>query len=91
MSLAQIAASEWSLVFGTTLGWLLIIVFIVKMQRRLIRLRAQVKLLSDEVTHLKVAEERRLMTKINAPRKNARNKQADNADLEPAENGCSSS
>ena len=34
MSLAQIAASD-ALVFGTALGWLLIIIFMVTMQRKL--------------------------------------------------------
>ena len=71
MSLAQIAASDWSLVFGTALGWLLIIVFMVKMQRKLSRLRADFKLLLDEVSHLKIAEERRFMSEINAQKKRA--------------------
>ena len=57
----------------------------VTMQRKLSRLRADFKLLSYEVTHLKLAEEHRLMMEINAPSKNARKKKADNADLEPAE------
>jgi hypothetical protein len=85
MSLAQIAASEWSLVFGAALGCLLITIFMVAMQRKLSSLRADFKLLSDEVTHLKMAEVRRFMTEINAPSKNARKKKADDADLEPAE------
>src|SRR5215469_16054365 len=85
MSLAQIAASELSLAFGAALGCLLITIFMVTMQRKLSRLRADFKLLSDEVTHLRLAEEHRLMMEINAPSKNARKKKADNADLEPAE------
>jgi hypothetical protein len=72
MSLAQIAASEWSLVFGTALGWLLIIIFMVTMQRKLSRLRADFKLLSDEVSHLKIADERRFMSEINGQKKRAR-------------------
>ena len=72
MSLAQIAASDWSLVFGTALGWLLIIIFMMTMQRKLSRLRADFKLLSDEVSHLKIAEERRFMSEINAQKKRAR-------------------
>ena len=68
MSLAQIAASEWSLVFGFALGCLLITIFMVTMQRKLSGLRADFKLLSDEVSHLKTAEERRFMTEINARR-----------------------
>jgi hypothetical protein len=71
MSLAQIAASD-ALVFGTALGWLLIIIFMVTMQRKLSRLRADFKLLSDEVSHLKIAEERRFMSEINAQQKRAR-------------------
>jgi hypothetical protein len=85
MSVAQIAASDWSLVFGTVLGWLLIIIFMVTVQRKLFRLRADfkllldaVKLLSDEVSHLKIAEERRFMKEINAGR-------ADDAHSEPAQ------
>jgi hypothetical protein len=79
MSLAQ-----WSLVFGTVLGWLLIIIFMMTVKRRLIRLRAKVKLLSDEINNLKVAEEGRLMTKINDRGKtNARRKRADHAHSEP--------
>jgi hypothetical protein len=85
MSLAQIAASEWSLAFGAALGCLLITIFMVTMQRKLCRLRADFKLLSDEVTHLKMAEEHRFMMEINAPSKNARKEKADNADLQPAE------
>jgi hypothetical protein len=85
MSLAQIGASEWSLVFGTVLGWLLIIIFMVTMQRKLSRLRSDFKLLSGEVTHLKMAEGRRFMREINARRKNGRKKKADNAHLEPPE------
>jgi hypothetical protein len=78
MSLAQ-----WSLVFGTVLGWLLIIIFTMTVQRKLSRLLADFKLLSDDVSHLKLAEERRFMTKINARRKsNARRNKADHAHLE---------
>ena len=39
----------------------------VTMQRKLSRLRADFKLLSDEVTHLRLAEEHRLMMEINIP------------------------
>jgi hypothetical protein len=76
MSLAQIAASDWSLVVGTVLGWLLIIIFMVTMQRKLSRLRAKVELLSAEVSNLKVAEEGRFIKEINARR-------ADHAHSEP--------
>ena len=41
MSLAQ---GDWSLVFGTALGWPLIIIFMMTMQRKLSRLRADFKL-----------------------------------------------
>jgi hypothetical protein len=75
MSLAEIAASDWSLVLVTVLGWLVIIISIATMERRLSRLRTDfkllfqaVKLLSDEVGHLKVAENRRLMMEVNAGR-----------------------
>ena len=71
MSLAQIAATDWSLVFGTALGWLLIIIFMVTNIRKLSRLRADFKLLSDEVSHLKIAEERHFMSEINAQKKRA--------------------
>ena len=71
MSLAQIAASD-ALVLGTALGWLLIIIFMVTMQRKLSRLRADFKLLSDEVSQLKIAEERRFMMEINARKGRAR-------------------
>jgi hypothetical protein len=85
MSLAQITVSDWFLLLGTALGWLLIIIFMVTMQRKLSRLRAKVKLLSAEVSNLKVAEEGRFMKEISARSKDARMKKADNADLEPAE------
>jgi len=85
MSLAQIAASEWSLVFGAALGCLLITIFMVTMQRKLSRLRADFKLLSDEVTHFKMAEEHRLMMEINAPRK-----KADHANLETGQTAAPS-
>ena len=71
MSLAQIAASDWSLVLGIALV-LLIIIFMVTMQRRLTRLRADFKLLSDDVTSLNRAEETRFMTEINAPKNERR-------------------
>jgi hypothetical protein len=78
MSLAQIAASDWPLVFATVLGWLLMIIFMVTTRRELSRVRTNVnllvetvKLLSDEVGHLKVAEHRRLMMEINAGRERA--------------------
>ena len=73
MSLAQIAASDWPLVFATVLGWLLMIIFMVTTRRELSRVRTNVnllldavKLLSDEVGHLKIAEERRIIANINA-------------------------
>jgi H+/gluconate symporter-like permease len=73
MSLAQIAASDWSLVLGTVLGWLVIIIFTVmthrKLSRRLTRLQAKLKLLSDEVRDLKIAEDGRMMMEINAQKK----------------------
>ena len=84
MSLAQIAASDWSLVFGTALGWLLIIIFMVTTQQKLSRLRADFKLLSDEVSHLKTAEERRFMMEINA-----RKKTADHPHLETGQTAAS--
>jgi hypothetical protein len=78
MSLAEIAASDWFLVFVIVLGWLVIIIFMATMERRLSRLRTDfkllfqaVKLLSDEVGHLKVAENRRLMMEVNAGRERA--------------------
>ena len=73
MSLAQIASSDWTLVLATVLGWLLMIIFMVTTRRELSRVRTNVnllldavKLLSDEVGQLRIAEERRIMTKINA-------------------------
>jgi hypothetical protein len=81
MSLAQIAAGDWSLVFGTVL--VLIIGFMMTVQRKLSRLLADFKLLSDDVSHLKLEEERRFMTEITARRKiNARRKKANHAHLE---------
>jgi hypothetical protein len=78
MSLTQIAVSDWSIVFVTVLGRLLIIIFMVTMQRGLSHLRADlkqlsdaVKLLSDDVSGLKIAEETRFMGEINARRKTA--------------------
>jgi hypothetical protein len=64
MSLAQIAVSDWFLLLGTALGWLLIIIFMVTTQRELSRLRADFKLLSDEVTELMRTEEARIMREI---------------------------
>jgi hypothetical protein len=72
MSSAQIAAIAWSLVFGTALGWPLIITFMVTVQRGLSRLRADFKQLSDEVTALKTAEEIRSMREIHDPKNKGR-------------------
>jgi hypothetical protein len=74
MSLAQITGSDWFLLLGTALGWLLIIIFMVTMQRKLSRQQAKVKLLSAEVSNLKGAEEGRFMKEI---------RRADHAHSEP--------
>jgi hypothetical protein len=66
MSFGQIAASDWVVVLGTALGWLVIIIFIVTTRRVLSRLRADFELLSDQVSHLTIAEESRMMREINA-------------------------
>jgi hypothetical protein len=72
MSLAQITVSDWPLLLGTALGWLLIIIFMVTMQRKHSRLRADFKLLSYEVTALQTAEETRLMREIHDPKNKGR-------------------
>jgi hypothetical protein len=72
MSLPQIAVIDWFLLFGTAFGWLLIIMFMVTMQRKLSRLRADVQLLSDELTALKTAEEARFMREIHSPENKGR-------------------
>jgi hypothetical protein len=60
------------LLFGTALGWLLIIIFMVTVQQKLSRLRADFQLLSDELTALKTAEETRLMREIHDPKSKGR-------------------
>jgi hypothetical protein len=85
MSLDQIAASDWSLVFGTVLGWLVIIIFMVTVQRKLSHLRTDFKLLSDDVSRWKLAEDRRFMREINARRKSA-----DHAHLETGQTAAPS-
>jgi hypothetical protein len=85
MSFDQIAASDWSLAFGTVLGWLLIIIFMMTVQRKLSRLLADFKRLSDDVSYLKLADEHRFMGEINAPRK-----KADHAHSEPPQTAARS-
>jgi hypothetical protein len=72
MSLPQITLNEWFLLLGIVVGWLVIIIFMVRTRRRLSRLQADFNLLSDQLTDLMRAEETLIMRKMRDPKNKGR-------------------